>query len=373
MKFTIPKKQFADCLTALSRVVERRNTYPILANVLIIAEQDSLRLRATDLDIEISQEIEAAVETTGTCTAEARLLADIVRKLPDGDVTFEHDTTKMAAVIKAGRSRFNLATLSPDQFPDLKSGQFTNRFTIAAKDLLGILNKVSFAISTEETRYYLNGVYLHAASSDAGQPVLRAVATDGHRMARCEIAIPDGAAGIPGVIVPRKTVGEFARLLDDATDEVAVEVSDSKIRVTSGSTVLLSKLIEGTFPDYQRVTPKLSNTVAIVDAKELSRALERVSIMGTDKGGKAVKLKFEDNLLELNVSNPDHGSSDEDMAATWDNSALEIGFNARYLQDVLGNLSGKTVSLSLQDAGSPARISSDDDPGSLFVLMPMRV
>lgn len=375
MKFIIEKRPFNAALQQLSRVVEKRNTYPILANVLIIAEQDQIRLRATDLDIEIATVVVAKVSKPGKITVEARLLSDIVRKFADGtEITFEVPDGKDAegATIRAGRSRFQLATLSPDSFPDLKTGQFSWKFSVVGKDLLRIIDKVQFAISTEETRYYLNGIYLHATEDEQKKPILRGVATDGHRLARAEMELPDGANGMTGIIVPRKTVGEVAKLIAGA-GQVDIEVSDTKIRFSVGDIVLLSKLIEGTFPDYNRVTPVLSNTVAEVSTKELIKAIDRVSTVATDRSGKAVKLTFADATVKLEVTNSDHGTSEEDLAATWDAAELSIGFNARYLQDVLENLSGANVKISLADSGSPTRIFSDDDRGTLIVLMPMRV
>ncbi|MHB1086750.1 MAG: DNA polymerase III subunit beta [Minisyncoccota bacterium] len=371
MKFIAPARAFSDAITAVSRVVENRNTYPILANVLLSADSDGkVSLRATDLDIEVTLGFEAKVESPGQTTVPAKTLDGILRKLDKAwDVTFEV-TGENAATVKAGRSRFSLQTMSPDSFPDLKSGEFTHRFDLAGVDLRRIIDKTSFAISTEETRYYLNGIYLHTIQD--GDLVLRGVATDGHRMARCQVPAPDGAVDMPGIIIPRKTVAEIAKLIAKV-ETVGVEVSVNKIRVTVGGVALLSKLIEGTFPDYLRVTPPLSNTIAEVDAKALAAALDRVSTVASERGGKAVKFSLKDGLLELEVSNPDHGTSQEDMAVEWGGGPLEIGFNARYASDVLSVLSGKTVKISLTDAGAPARLFTDDDPGTLVVLMPMRV
>lgn len=372
MKFSIERAVFAKALSHVTRVVERRNTYPILANVVLAADPDGrLSLRATDLDIEITEPVTATVSEPGITTVPGHMLSEIIRKMPDGaEITFEE--TDHSSVVKAGRSRFNLAGLSPDSYPELKSGEFTHSFEIPAKDLARIIAKTAFAISTEETRFYLNGVYLHTVE-DMGEMALRAVATDGHRLARCQCPAPDGAVGMPGIIVPRKTVGEIAKLIDGA-ETVLVEISTNKIRLTINQTVLTSKLIEGQFPDYQRVMPKENNKHAIVAKTELDKALDRVATMASERGGKAVKLTLAEGNLTLEVSNPDHGAATEEMAVQFDPSErMEIGFNAKYLADVLHVLDGDDVRLELKEAGDPALLRSDGDDGSfLAVLMPMR-
>jgi DNA polymerase-3 subunit beta len=367
MKFRIERNVFAKGLAHVSRVVERRNTYPILGNVYLSADGNGLTIRATDLDIEITESIPALVSEPGVTTVPASLLEGIVRKFPDGsEVSFEHADHN--AVVKAGRSRFNLATLDADQFPDLKSGTFTHTFTLPATDIAKMFAKVAFAISTEETRYYLNGVYFHVADGK-----LRGVATDGHRMARYDVDLPDGADGMPGVIVPRKTVAELSKLLGDAKGDVTVEISETKTRWAVGEVTLLSKSNEGQFPDYQRVTPDLTNQIATVDAANLKAAIDRVSIVSTDRGGKAVKFSLSDGGLLLEVTNSDHGTSQEDMPADWGGEPFTIGLNARYALDVVGVLDGKEVKFSFKDEGSPVRVFSEDDPNALMVAMPMRV
>lgn len=367
MKYSIERNLFAKSLAHVTRVVERRNTYPILANVLIEANNDGrLILRATDLDIEITEIVPAAVSEPGITTVPAGLLSDICRKFPDGsEVAFEHADHN--AVVKASRSRFNLATLDADQYPDLKSGTFEHSFSLPASGLSRLISKVSFAMSTEETRYYLNGIYFHVADGK-----LRGVATDGHRMARFDLPLPDGADGMPGVIIPRKTIVELAKLLGDVDGDVTVEVSWTKIRFSLGSMVLLSKLIEGTFPDYDRVTPKGNNKLVSVSKAEISKAVDRVGIMATDRGGKAVKMSFSPGTLTLEVSNSDHGTATEDLPVGGD-LEFEIGFNTRYLLDVVSQADSDEVEFAFNDAGSPSLVRDAKGSDSLYVLMPMRV
>jgi DNA polymerase-3 subunit beta len=359
-------------LSHVQRVVERRNTYPILANLHLSAGGNGITLRATDLDIEVTESVAAAVSAPFTTTVPASTLYDIVRKFSDGsEVTIEYVDENNAGV-RSARSRFNLATLNPDSFPDLKSGTFETEFSIVAADLLGLLQRTQFAISSEETRYYLNGIFLHTIDVGQGR-VLRAVATDGHRMARTEIAAPNGCGEFPGIIVPKKTIGELIKLLDGHSGEVNVEISTTKIRVTVGEVLLLSKLIEGTFPDYDRVTPKNNDKVLVANRKALEIMADRVGTIASDRGGKAVKLTATKDSLKASVVNADHGEATEDMSVVFDDDPFEIGFNSRYLGDVLREVSGDDVQFKFSDAGSPTLISAPGDNSTIMVLMPMRV
>jgi DNA polymerase-3 subunit beta len=372
MQVTLERNLLLKSLGHVHRVVERRNTYPILANVLIKATEDGLDLRATDLDIEVTETVPAMVGTPGTTTVPAHTLYEIVRKLADGaEVQLETDGADQM-LLTSGRSRFHLACLSPDSFPDLKSGSFSQTFSIDAAALRELIERTQFAISNEETRYYLNGIYLHALTVD-GKPTLRAVATDGHRLARAEAEAPKGAEGMPGIIIPKKTVSEVQKLLEGAEDEVKVEVSDTKIRFTLGEVVLLSKLIEGTFPDYERVTPKNNDKEMNVDRAAFATAVDRVSTIASDRGGKAVKLSMKDGQLELSVTNPDHGTASEELAVGFEPESFEIGFNARYLLDIVGQIRSDNAIFLFNDAGSPTLVREEGEAKALYVLMPMRV
>ena len=372
MKVTLERNHLLKSLGHVHRVVERRNTYPILANVLLKAADGKLDLRATDLDIEVTESVPAMVGTPGTTTVPAHTLYEIVRKLADGaEVRLETQGGEQM-LLSSGRSRFNLACLSPDSFPDLKSGTFGHEFAIPAATLRELIERTQFAISTEETRYYLNGIYLHTLETGAAT-VLRAVATDGHRMARAETDAPEGSKGMPGIIVPKKTVGEVQKLLDGADGDVQVEVSDTKIRFTLGGVVLLSKLIEGTFPDYERVTPKNNDKAMNVDRASFATAVDRVSTIASERGGKAVKLAVKDGQLELSVTNPDHGTASEELPVEFEPEIFEIGFNARYLLDIIGQIRSDNAVFLFNDAGSPTLVREDGETRALYVLMPMRV
>ncbi|MBM3527938.1 MAG: DNA polymerase III subunit beta [Alphaproteobacteria bacterium] len=372
MKVTVERAELLKSLGHVHRVVERRNTIPILANVLIRAEKSALNLKATDLDLEVIESIAAEVAPAGSTTVPAHMFYEIVRKLPEGSqVVLESSGDRAMLTIRAGRSRFTLQTLPESDFPDLAAGDMSHKFTLAAADLKRLIDKTQFAISTEETRYYLNGIYLHTAGSGKSA-TLRAVATDGHRLAQTDLPVPSGAAGMPGVIVPRKTVTEIQRLIEDNEAEVTIELSSAKIRFSIGDVVLTSKLIDGTFPDYARVIPSGNDKELVVDKKDFEAAVDRVSTVSSERG-RAVKLALTGGKLVLSVTNPDSGSATEELEVEYDSDPIDIGFNSRYLLDIAAQLDGDVAVLRLADPGSPTLIQDKDAKGSLYVLMPMRV
>ena len=372
MKVTVERAELLKSLSHVHRVVERRNTIPILANVLIRAEKSALNLKATDLDLEVIESIASEVSPGGATTVPAHMFYEIVRKLPEGSqVVLEASGDRAVLAIRAGRSRFTLQTLPESDFPDLAAGDMTHKFTLAAADLKKLIDKTQFAISTEETRYYLNGIYLHSAGS-AKAATLRAVATDGHRLAQAELPLPAGAAGMPGIIVPRKTVNEVQRLTEDNEAEINIELSSAKIRFSIGDVVLTSKLIDGTFPDYVRVIPTGNDKELVVDKKDFEAAVDRVSTVSSERG-RAVKLSLSGGRLVLSVTNPDSGSATEELEVEYDADPIDIGFNSRYLLDIAAQIDGEVAVLKLADPGSPTLIQDKDAKGALYVLMPMRV
>ena len=372
MKVTVERAELLKSLGHVHRVVERRNTIPILANVLIRAERSKLAFKATDLDLEVTETISAEVSPGGSTTVPAHMFYEIVRKLPEGaQIVLEASGDRAVLAIRAGRSRFTLQTLPESDFPDLGTGEMTHSFKLAGPDLKRLIDKTQFAISTEETRYYLNGIYLHTAGTAKAQ-TLRAVATDGHRLAQVELPMPEGANGMPGIIVPRKTVGEMQRLIEDNEAEVTVELSQGKIRFSLGEVVLTSKLIDGTFPDYGRVIPVGNDKELIVDKKEFEQAVDRVSTVSSERG-RAVKLSLTGGKLMLSVTNPDSGSATEELEVEYGSEPLDIGFNSRYLLDIAGQIEGEAAVLKLADPGSPTLIQDRDSKNALYVLMPMRV
>jgi DNA polymerase-3 subunit beta len=370
MKLTIERNALIRALSHVQAVVERRNTIPILSNVLILAEDDRLHLTATDLDIEASDSASAQVVRAGAVTAPAQTLFDVVRKLPDGaEIGFELSEGRLQ--VRAGRSKFALPTLPAADFQTMSHEPSGVRFELAADALRRLIDKTRFAISTEETRYYLNGVYLHCTSGPAGA-VLRAVATDGHRLALAEMAAPKGASGLKGVIIPRKAVAEVRRLLEGSNEMVAVEASDAKIRFTVGDAQLISKLIDGSFPDYQRVIPKDNRRILIIDNRDFAAAVDRVATVSAERS-RSVKLSLAADRVTLSVSHSEAGQGDEEVEANFRGDPMEIGFNAKYLLDVAQQIEGVNVQIEFNDPASPARVVDLEDPGAQYVLMPLRV
>jgi DNA polymerase-3 subunit beta len=375
MKITLERSALLKSLNHVQSVVERRNTIPILSNVLLDASNGRLALTATDLDIEIVESLAADVTRPGATTASAHMLYDIVRKLPDGaQVQIELLADSGRITLSAGRSRFQLGALPREDFPAMTAGNLPHSFAVPAGDLKRLIDKTRFAISNEETRYYLNGIYLHAAKSKDAV-TLRAVATDGHRLARFDLPAPAGAEAMPGVIVPRKTVQEVRKLIDDADGEVEIAVSDTKIRFAFGDAVVTSKLIDGTFPDYQRVIPTGNDKPLFVDRAAFQEAVDRVSTVASDRT-RAVKMSIEDGKLTLNVVNPEQGSASEELVADFSGEGFDIGFNARYLMDIAAALNGDQAQFLFADAGSPTIVrdaGEKADAATLYVIMPMRV
>jgi len=371
MKLTIERAALLRALGHVQSVVERRNTIPILSNVLLKAEDGRLALSATDMDIEIVSRTPAQDAKGGATTAPAHTLYDIVRKLREG-AQIELDATgdKGQMVLRSGRSTFTLACLPPEDYPLMSTGDLAHSFTVAAGDLKRLIDRTRFAISTEETRYYLNGIYLHAARNNE-VPMLRAVATDGHRLARMEVPLPEGAAGMPGVIVPRKTVNELRKLLDTdgaADQDIAISLSDTKIRFVLGETVLNSKLIDGTFPDYDRVIPAGNDKILELESKAFAEAVDRVSTIS-----RAVKLTIERGSVNLSATSPENGTASEELEVRYNSTPIEVGFNAKYLLDIASQIEGEGARIALSDAASPAVMQDAADASALYVLMPMRV
>jgi DNA polymerase-3 subunit beta len=372
MKLSIERATLLKALAQAQSVVERRNTIPILANVLIEAEGAQVSFRATDLDIEVVDRAAAMVERAGATTVSAVMLHEIVRKLPDGAlVNLAEDAAAGRLTITAGRSTFSLATLPKEDFPVMASSEYASNFKARAPDLRRLFDKAKFAISTEETRYYLNGVYMHVAQGD-GAKVLRCVATDGHRLARIDAALPEGAEGMAGVIVPRKTVGELRKLLDDDEATIAVSVSETKVRFATPAITLTSKVIDGTFPDYTRVIPTGNTRKLEVDAAEFARAVDRVATVSSERS-RAVKLALEEDRLVLSVNAPDSGAAEEELAVAYGDERLEIGFNAKYLLEIASQVDRENAVFLFNSAADPTLMREGNDTSAVYVVMPMRV
>ena len=383
MKLTIERAALLKALSHVQSVVERRTTIPILSNVLLRAEGADganeglggrLALSATDMDLEIVERVPARVERDGQTTAPAHTLYDIVRKLREGaQVELETLGGRNELALRSGRSTFTLACLPPEDYPVMSAGELPHHFVLSAAELRTLIDRTRFAISTEETRYYLNGIYLHATKNNE-VPVVRAVATDGHRLARVEITAPEGAAGMPGIIVPRKTVLELRKLVEEgeAEAEVQIALGDTKIRCAIGEAALTSKLIDGTFPDYDRVIPANNDKILEVECKSFAEAVDRVSTISTERS-RAVKLAIERGGLVVSATSPENGTAVEELEVRYDSTPIEIGFNSRYLLDITEQIAGEYVQFQMSDAGSPTIVRDGADASALYVLMPMRV
>ena len=374
MKFKVDRATLLKALAHVQSVVERRNTIPILANVMIAVRDGKLTLTATDMEIAIVEDVAADSARNGACTAPAATLYDIVRKLPDGAlVELDCPGGDAPLALRAGRYATSLVVLPTDDFPSMTAGTLPHKFVLPAQTLRSLIDRTRFAISTEETRYYLNGIYIHQTESE-GTKVLRAVATDGHRLARVEEPLPEGAGSMPGVIVPRKTVGELRKLLDEVQGEIEVALSDTRIQFHVGTVTLTSKLIDGTFPEYERVIPRDNDKVLRVGRQDFAEAVARVAAISSERS-RPVKMSLARDLLVLSASSPEQGTASEELdgdRVKYEAGPLEIGFQARYLNDITDQITD-VVEFRFSDGAAPTVVLDSKDNSALYVLMPMRV
>ncbi len=377
MELTIERAALLRALGHVQSVVERRNTIPILSNVLLSATRGLLALSATDLDMEMTDASAAQVDEVGQVTAPAHTLYEIVRELPEGaDVSLTYTSQDPRLEVCAGRARFNLPVLPAGDFPVMSFEGLSDPVAIDTADLIRLIDKTRFAISTEETRYYLNGLHLHVVV-DNGAPKLRSVATDTRRLALAEMAAPEGYAGAPGVIIPRKTVNEVRRLLDDAGETVTMAVSQQKVRFGFGQAALTSKVIDGSFPPYERVMPRDNKRVIMLDNALFGAAVRRVATISNEPA-RPVRLSVETGRMTLTVRNLDAGQAVEELEVDYQGEPFEIGFNARYLLDLTGQFGGELAEFRFPEhAGGatmldPTLVLDPSDAGLQYVLMPMR-
>jgi len=366
MKIILEQTSIAKLLSHIQGIVERRNTIPILSNVLMRAENNTLYLTATDMDIEIIDSIDAEVIEAGSTTVPAHTLYDIVRKMEGGsDIQIEQND-EVTVSISSGRSKFKLGCLPSEDFPIMSDENSTFNFTITAEELIDIIDKTKFAISTEETRYYLNGIFFHEKEGN-----LISVSTDGHRLAKLSMPAPEGSKGMPGVIIPRKAVLEIRKLSEEFDGDINIKLSENKIIFSADTVKFTSKLIDGTFPDYEKVIPSGNTKALTLNPKEFAIAVDRVSTVATDKTS-AVSLKISRGNVNISVNAPDCGSANDEISVTYEDEALDIGFNSRYLIEVASQIEGPECTMLLSDSASPALIKDLDDENVIYVLMPMR-
>lgn len=371
MKLSISRETLLKNLRAMQSVVEKRTSIAILSNVRLRAQDNQLECTATNNDITIQGKTEAFVEKSGVTTVNAHKLYEIITKTPEGvmvDIEMNADGDRMS--IKAGKAKFSLACLEADAFPDMTLVADGISFKLDSANLKRMFNKALFAVSTEETRAYLNGIYMHVVETEEGAKI-RCVATDGHRLAKVEQELPEGAEDMPGVIIPRKTVIELRKLAEDA-DEITITLNEKKLQAEAGEITFTSKLIDGTFPDYERVIPSDNKKEMDVSRQALMQAVERVSILSHEKS-RSIKFTLHPNSLMISANNPDQENAVEEVKVDYSEDEINIGFNAKYLGEIGGHVESDDMQFFFKDNTSPVLVKDPMDASALFVVMPMRI
>jgi DNA polymerase III subunit beta len=371
MKLSISRETLVRALRHMSAVVEKRTSIAILSNVRLKAEANRLETTATDNDLTVQGRADAFVDQPGVTTVGALKLFEIITKIPEGVmVNLELTDGGSRLLVTAGKARFSLATLGAEAFPDMTRVEGGTSVTIGSADLKKLLDKTSFAASTDETRAYLTGVYLHVVTVE-GATFLRAVATDGHRLAKADLPCPAGGTEMPGIILPRKCVTELRKLCDE-TKELTLTVSEKKLQAEGNDIVLTSKVIDATYPDYDRVIPKNNPEHLTVPRKSLMQAVDRVSILSHERT-RSVRFNLIENALSLSANNPDQENASEELKVAYTGAAVDVGFNAKYLADIGSQVSSDDLEFFLKDSTAPVLVTDAGDASTLFVVMPMRV
>jgi DNA polymerase-3 subunit beta len=375
MEFKINSSDLLKALSHIHGIVEVRHTLPILSNIILEAKDNELILSSTNLDIYCADKIKAEVSKEGEISVSAVTFFEIVKRLPSGsEVVMTIEEGENEIILKCGRSKFNLSTLRTDDFPVISDNDLSTNFVLSADELIRVIDKTKFAVSNEETRYYLNGIFLHKADRNSIQ-FLRAVATDGHRLAQYDIPLPQGAEEITGIIIPKKTVFELRKVLEDANGDVNISLNENKIKFAFNDLKIISKVIDGTFPDYTKVIPQNNNKKFKTNNTELKNAIDRVSAVAANEEtkSKAIKLSLNNIKLNLSVESQSKGSANEVIDISYNGDQVDIGFNSKYIIDICNEVDGEEIDISLLDSISPAIILDKTDENLFFVLMPMRI
>ena len=372
MKFIVSKSLIYKTLSHLQSIVNKKNTLPILANILIEADQNTLTLSATDMDISIKEAINCNIIESGSTTLNAQIMFDIIKKLPENsEIEFISNDGKILT-IRSNVSKFSLQCLPKDEFPIIEtSSNNAKRLKVKANTIFNLINKTKFAISNEETRYFLNGLYFNISSQD-NKSALTFVGTDGHRLATSSSETNNINTEIPGVIIPKKTINELSKLLAENNDEVDIDIFSNKIIFYIENLILISKLIDGNFPDYNRVIPKDNNNHLNINREKLLSAVDRVSTIANEKSP-SIKIKLLKNLINLSTINSENSTATEDLETNYDGNEIEIGFNAKYIMDILDHLEGEEIKISFNDNTTPIIAQEQAKSEITYVLMPMRV
>ena len=371
MKFIVAKPVIYKTLSHLQSIVNKKNTLPILSNILIEAEQNSLTLSSTDMDISIKETINCNIVEPGSTTLNAQIMFDIIKKLPDtSEVEFISNNSKILT-IRSNVSKFSLSCLPKDDFPIIETNTTGKRLLVKSQTIFNLISKTKFAISNEETRYFLNGIYFNVSSKDKSS-TLTFVGTDGHRLATSSSSTNQFSSDIQGVIIPKKTINELSKLLSENSNDIEIDISSNKIIFYIDNLILISKLIDGNFPDYTRVIPNNNNNHLKVNRSHLLSAVDRVSTIANEKSP-SIKFKLFKNLVNLSTINNENSTATEDIETNYDGDEIEIGFNSRYIMDILDCLEGEEIKISFNDNSTPIIVQEKSGSETIYVLMPMRV
>jgi len=372
MKFIVTKPVIYKTLSHLQSIVNKKNTLPILSNILIEAQQNLLTLSSTDMDISIKETINCNIIEQGSTTLNAQIMFDIIKKLPENsEVEFISNDGKILT-IRSQVSKFSLSCLPKDEFPIIETNSSNSkRLIVKAKTFFNLIDKTKFAISNEETRYFLNGLYFNVSSKDESS-ILTFVGTDGHRLATSQSVTNKFSNEVPGVIIPKKTINELSKLLSENTNDIEIDISSNKIIFYIDNLILISKLIDGNFPDYTRVIPNNNHHHLIINRFNLLSAVDRVSTIANEKSP-SIKFKLLKNLLNLSTINNENSTATEDIITNYKGNEIEIGFNSKYIMDILDNLEGEEIKISFNDNSTPIIAQEQSSSDITYVLMPMRV
>ncbi len=366
MKFTVERENILKPLQYVVGTVERRQTLPILANILIVAENDELTVTGTDLEVELTANFEAEVSEPGKITVPARKLLDICKALPEGS-KIDVAVNKERVTVKSGRSKFTLSSLPAEGFPSIEQSKTAKRFFIEKEDFKRLIEQSRFSMAQQDARYYLNGMMFELQKDK-----IKSVSTDGHRLSLCEMAVEIPDASLDQIIIPRKGIIELSRLLDSTNEKIQVNVATNHIHIVMPGIVFTSKLIDGKFPDYQRVVPENASLHVIADRENLKQSLIRTSILSNEKY-RGVRLLFSENSIRIHSNNPEQEEAEDILEAEYCGEEIEIGFNVAYIIDALGAISGDTVKLSFSGPSSSCLIQEIKGGDSKYVIMPMRI
>ena len=371
MKFKISRSNFFKTLSHLQGIVDKKNSLPILANILIEAKDNHLILSSTDMDISIIEKIGCDVFEDGSTTINSQILYDIVRKIDDNsEIEIISNNGKLLTLRSEG-SRFSLACLPKEDFPIIEKNNSGKDIIVNSKILFKLIDKTKFAISNEETRYFLNGLYFNVTNED-DKNIVTLVGTDGHRLAKFSHEINEQIDQVSGVIIPKKTIYELSKLLSEFDYDVNISISSNKIVFIVGDIIFISKLIDGSFPDYKRVIPNDNINILKVNRDKLLSAVDRVSTIANEKSP-VIKFKLFQNVLNLNTINTESSTASEDLDISYEGDEIEIGFNSKYIMDIVNNLEDNEISINLKDNSSPIIALENSNTNLVYVLMPMRV